>query len=195
MKLITEINENILFETVDKDLYVSGIFSSANVKNKNGRVYEKKILDREISKVMEQVKNATLYGQLNHPDKPEVDLERVAIRITELNWKDNDVIGKAKVLRKTYCGGILSGIIEDGGRVGISSRGLGTVNESGYVNEDYNLICWDIVSDASNPGSQFVNGIYEGREFGVSSGISLKEANEKAFKHIWQVLKKIEKEL
>jgi len=197
MKLITEISESIVTESIDKSLYITGIFSSAEIRNKNGRVYEKHILKREIDKVMEQVSSKSLYGQLNHPEKPEIDLEKVAIMIEDLSWKGNDIIGKAKVLKRTYCGGILNGIIEDGGKVGISSRGLGTVNEDGKVNEDYNLICWDIVSDASNPGSRYVNGIYEGIEFGpvTPSKITMKEAKEKAFKHIWQVLKNIEKEI
>jgi len=195
-KLITETSEQIITESIGKDLYVSGIFSSAGVKNHNGRVYERTILEREITKVMSQVKERSLYGQLNHPERPEIDLEKVAILIEELSWKGNDVVGKAKVLGRTYCGGILKGIIEDGGRIGISSRGLGTVSESGTVNEDFNLICWDIVSDASNPASKYINGIYEEREFGpVNNTVTMKEAQEKAFKHIWQVLKNIEKEI
>jgi len=196
MKLITETSDKIVTESVGKDLYVSGIFSSAGVRNNNGRVYEKSLLDRELNKVMNQVKESSLYGQLNHPEKPDIDLEKVAIMVEDLHWKGDDIIGKAKVLSSTYCGGILKGIIESGGRVGISSRGLGTVNEDGKVNEDYNLICWDIVSDASNPGSKYVNGIYEGKEFAIkneSSEMTIKEARKEAYKHIWQVIKDIEK--
>lgn len=200
MKLITEMSENIIAESIGKSLYVSGIFSSAGIKNKNGRVYERKLLDREFNKVMPKVRENSLYGQLNHPDKPEIDLEKVAIMVEDLHWKDDDVIGKAKVLDETYCGGILRGILNGGGKVGISSRGLGTVNENGTVNEDFDLICWDIVADASNPGSKYVNGIYEGKEFKSitkekTSEISMKEAKKKAFKHIWQVLEDIEKNL
>ena len=124
MKLITEMSENIITESIGKNLYVTGVFSSAGVKNHNGRIYEKRILDREFNKVMEQVKSKLLYGQLNHPKEPEVDLEKVAIMVEDLTWRGDDIIGKAKVLRNTYCGGILNGILEDGGKVGISSRGL-----------------------------------------------------------------------
>ena len=194
--LITETSDKIVTESIGKDLYVSGIFSSAGVKNKNGRVYEKSILDREMNKVMHQVKEKSLYGQLNHPEKPEIDLEKVAIMVEDLHWKGDDIVGKAKVLNGTYCGGILKGIIESGGRVGISSRGLGTVNEDGKVNEDYNLICWDIVSDASNPGSKYVNGIYEGKEFTVnnsSSEITIEEAKKEAYKHIYKFIRDIGK--
>jgi hypothetical protein len=196
--LITETSNKIVTESIGKDLYVSGIFSSAGVKNKNGRVYEKSILDREMNRVMSQVNEKSLYGQLNHPEKPEIDLEKVAILVEDLYWKGDDIIGKAKVLNNTYCGGILKGIIESGGRVGISSRGLGTVNEDGKVNEDYNLICWDIVSDASNPGSKYINGIYEGKEFTInntntSSKITIEEAKKEAYKHIYKFIKNIEK--
>lgn len=200
LKLITETSENIIAESIGRSLYVSGIFSSAGIRNLNGRVYERALLEREINKVKPQVNENSLYGQLNHPDKPEIDLEKVAIMVEDLHWKGDDVIGKAKVLDETYCGGILKGIINGGGKVGISSRGLGTVNEDGKVNEDFNLICWDIVADASNPGSKYVNGIYEGREFESitpekTSKISMNEAKDKAFKHIWQVIEKIEKNL
>lgn len=198
MRLITETTHEIITESIGKDLYITGVFSSANIRNKNGRVYEKTLLEREINKLSSNVSGSSLYGQLNHPERPEIDLEKVAILIKELSWNGNDVIGKAKVLEKTYCGGILRGIIDGGGKVGISSRGLGTVSEDGNVNEDFNLICWDIVSDASNHASKYVNGIYEGKEFGSivkNNTIDMKDAQEKAFKHIWQVLKNIEKEL
>lgn len=197
-RLITEISDNILAESVGKDLYITGVFSSHSVKNKNGRVYEKSLLEREVNKILPQVNEKSLYGQLNHPSNPDIDLEKVAIMVEELKWQGNDVVGKAKVLDKTYCGGILKGIIDSGGKIGISSRGLGTVAENGNVNEDFNLICWDIVADASNPGSKYVNGIYEGKEFHTSlveSEISIEQAQDKAYKHIWQVIKKLNKEL
>ena len=200
-KLITEMSNSIITESIDKSLYVTGIFSTAEVKNNNGRVYERKLLEREVDKVMEQVKGASLYGQLNHPEKPEVDLEKVAILIEDLQWQGNDVMGKAKVLKSTQSGKNLAGIIEDGGKVGISSRGLGTVSESGTVNEDFNLICWDIVADASNLGSKYVNGIYEGREFttdgvvNVSNNPDVQDAKKAYAKKIWQVVENITKNI
>ena len=195
MKLITETSENIIVESQDKALYVSGIFSSANVKNKNGRIYEKKILDREINKILPKVNEKSLYGELNHPTSPDINLDRVAILVEDIHWHGDDIIGKAKVLEDTDKGRNLKGILSGGGKVGISSRGLGTVNESGFVNNDFDLICWDIVADASNPGSKYVNGIYEGKEFYTSAETSFQEANEIAFKHIWQVLETIEKNI
>jgi len=198
-KLITEMSNSVITESINKSLYVTGIFSTANIKNNNGRVYEKNLLEREVNKVMEQVKGGSLYGQLNHPEKPEIDLEKVAILIEDLQWQGNDVMGKAKVLKSTQSGKNLAGIIEDGGKVGISSRGLGTVNESGFVNEDFNLICWDIVADASNPGSKYVNGIYEGTEFYTDGRRSIDtkriKAEEAYAKKIWQVLEKITKNI
>jgi len=193
MKLITETSNSIITESIDKNLFVSGIFSSAAIKNNNGRMYEKKLLEREVNKVMEQVKGKSLYGQLNHPEKPDIDLEKVAILIEDLSWQGNDVMGKAKVL-DTTCGNTLKGIINSGGKVGISSRGLGTVSESGTVNEDFNLICWDIVADASNPGSKYINGIYEGKEF-TTVNTDIAEAENKYVKHIWQVIQNITKNI
>lgn len=197
LKLITETQtKDILTESKDKDLFIYGVFSSAEVKNNNGRVYKKQILEREIQKVMEKVSNKSLYGELNHPSEPSINLERAAILIEDLDWKKNDVYGKAKVL-KTPKGEIIRGIIESGGRFGISSRGLGTVSENGYVDESYNLITWDAVGDASNPASEFVNGIYEGKEFNVDGNIELtiEEAREQYTRKLWQVIENIKKSL
>lgn len=203
LKLITEtVTQDIVTEQKDKGLYVYGIFSSAEVKNNNGRVYKKTILERETSKLMEKIKNKCLYGELNHPSTSSVDLERAAILVESLEWKDNDVYGKAKVL-KTPKGQIIQGIIESGGKFGISSRGLGTVSENGYVDENYNMITWDIVGDASNPGSEFVNGIYEGKEFYIPGmkeedkepELTLEHAQKEYQKRIWQVIENIKKSL
>ena len=193
MKLITEMSNNIVTESIDKSLYVLGVFSSAEVKNNNNRTYKKDLLNREVEKLTEQVNSNSLYGQLNHPTSPEINLEKVAILVESLKWQGNDLLGKAKVLENTHCGGTLKGILDAGGKVGISSRGLGTVSENGEVNEDFSLICWDIVADASNVKSQFVNGIYEEEEFYVKESEEI--IKEKAFRHIWQVLINIEKDL
>lgn len=198
LKLITETQtQDIITESKDKNLYIYGVFSSAEVKNNNGRTYKKNILEREIKKVMEKVKNNSLYGELNHPAEPSINLERAAILIEDLDWKKNDVYGKAKVL-KTPKGEIIRGIIESGGRFGISSRGLGTVSENGYVDESFNLITWDAVGDASNPASEFVNGIYEGKEFNISTEeeeLTIEEAKEEYVRRIWQVIENIKKSL
>ena len=199
MKLITETSWDISQlneEKSGKDLYVVGIFSSAEVKNANGRVYPRQILEREIEKFYnEKVKQKCAIGQLNHPNTPEGDLEKAAILVEQLEWKSNNVIGKAKVLT-TPSGQIVRSLINDGVKIGISSRGLGDVSESGIVEDTFNLLTYDIVSNPSNIGS-WVNGIYEGTTFGVDKDKErqIKEAKEEYKKKIWQVLENIEKNI
>lgn len=199
MKLITEISWDIsqLNEEKDeKNLYVVGIFSSAETKNANGRVYPRQILEREIQRFMdEKVKQKCALGQLNHPNTPEGDLEKAAILVEDLQWKAHNVIGKAKVLT-TPSGQIIRSLINDGVKIGISSRGLGDVSESGIVEDTFNLLTYDIVSNPSNVGS-WVNGIYEGNSFGVdyTKEKAIREAKKEFKKKIWQVLDDIEKNL
>lgn len=165
LKLITETSYDFeISEGKNKDLYIVGIYSTAEMKNANGRIYKKHILEREVNKLIDQkIKNRCCYGQLNHPQNPETDMEKVAIMVEALEWKGNNVFGKSKVL-KTPGGDIVKGIIESGGKIGISSRGLGTVNEDGYVNEEYQLISFDLVGAPSN-FSSWVNGILESKTF------------------------------
>jgi len=185
--LITEASCEVeLWESKNKIPYIVGVFASAEVKNANGRKYRKDILDREVNKfVDEKIKTRTSYGELSHPESSEINLERAAILIESLEWRGNDVMGKAKIL-STPMGEIVKTLVKEGS-IGISSRGLGTVNESGYVNEDFTLLCWDIVADASNPGSKFMNGILEGRTFEINKApivpMSLKEAQDLYFKY------------
>jgi hypothetical protein len=198
MKLITESSYDIqLYEdTKDKSLKIVGIFSSAEIENNNKRKYPKKILSREIDKVSEKISNKSLFGELSHPSNPEINPERISHIVESLEWKNNDVYGKAKIL-DTPMGSIAKTLIKEG-RIGISSRGLGTVSESGAVNEDFRLITYDLVLDASNPGSQFVNGIYEGGEFEYTRKPveeDIEEARKVYKRHLWQVLEKISKEL
>lgn len=197
--LITEASQQIeLWESKSKTPYIVGVFASAEVKNANGRKYRRDILDREVDKfVAEKVKTKTAWGELSHPESSEINLDRAAIIIEELQWKGNDVIGKAKIL-STPMGQLVSSLMKEGS-IGISSRGLGTVNESGYVNEDFNLLCWDVVADASNPGSKFMNGILEGRTFDIPGQtepkMSISEAQDMYAKYckslIEQGIKKI----
>ena len=163
MRLITETSYDFeLVESKSKGVNIVGIYSSAELKNNNQRVYTKDILDREVSKVQEKIENKTLWGELGHPPNPEINPERIAILTTMLEWKGSDVYGKSKVL-DTPQGAIAKTLIKEG-RMGISSRGLGTVAEDGNVNEDFNLITWDLVTDPSNNPS-WINGIYEGHEW------------------------------
>jgi hypothetical protein len=164
MKLITEMSYDFeLHEDKNtKDMFAVGIFSSAELKNNNKRVYKKNLLEREVEKVNEKVSKKCLWGELGHPPNPEVNPDKIAIRTTKLEWRGNDLYGKAKIL-DTPMGNIAKTLVKEG-QMGISSRGLGTVGDDGYVNEDFHLITWDLVTDPSNNPS-WVNGIYEGQEF------------------------------
>jgi len=166
LKLITEMSYDVQLSEGQrsKDLYIVGIFSTAEAENNNKRKYPREILERELKKVNEKVQNRYLWGELGHPPSPEINPERIAILVEGLEWKGNNVYGKAKIL-DTPMGKIARTLVKEG-KLGISSRGLGTVNDDGYVNEDYKLICYDLVTDPSNHPS-WVNGIYEGESFTV----------------------------
>lgn len=161
LKLITETSFDCeLLESKSKGAQIVGIYSSAGLKNNNGRIYDREVLAREITKIDEKAKDKTLWGELGHPPNPEINPERIAILTTMLEWKGDHVYGKSKVL-DTPTGQIAKTLIKEG-KLGISSRGLGTVSEQGHVNEDFNLITWDLVTDPSNHPS-WVNGIFEGK--------------------------------
>lgn len=193
-KLITEMSYD--FEISESDtgsMYIVGVFSSADVQNHNKRMYKKELLEREVTRLNEsKISKKCCFGELSHPSTPDINLDKVAILTLELDWKGNDVYGKAKVL-DTPNGKIAKELIKEG-RLGISSRGLGTVNEDGFVNEDFNLLTYDLVSEPSNPSS-WVNGIYEGREFDIPKEPTIEEAKEYHRKQIWQVIENIEKSL
>ena len=168
-QLITESNfdveSNLITENEsgEKKLYIEGIFATAEQKNKNGRIYPKGILEREVDKISQKMRENRLIGELSHPEnRSDVDLKEAAIRIVSLNWEKNNVLGKALVLN-TPSGNIIKALHEGGCKYGISSRALGTVSE-GRVNEDLDLKTWDVVDSPSNIGS-WVNGILEGVDF------------------------------
>jgi len=190
--LITEASGEVeLWESKSKTPYIVGVFASAEVKNANGRMYRRDILNREVDKFIdEKIKTRSAWGELAHPESSEINLERAAIIIESLEWRGNDVMGKAKIL-STPMGETVKSLMKEG-NIGISSRGLGTVNESGYVNEDFTLLCWDIVADASNPGSKFMNGILEGRTFELNkvpkAPMSLKEATDLYIKYCKSII-------
>lgn len=195
-KLITEFVDPSAVTTSiqDGNLFIEGIFASVEAKNKNGRIYKKETLDREMKKLSESISKRCLWGELNHPTTPDVNLERAAILIEKLDWDGNNVIGRAKVL-KTPMGRIAETLIKEGA-VGISSRGLGTVDESGYVNdESYQLLTFDLVSNPSNHPS-WVKGVYEGATFGDTttekvSQISESEAKKAYKNYLLSELKKM----
>jgi len=179
MKLITEyVEQNI--ETIceqkkdgSKDYYIEGVFMQSNKKNRNGRIYEKKTMEKAVDKyVTEQVKTGRAVGELNHPEGPTVNLDKVSHKITSLEWKGNDVMGKASIL-KTPMGKIVEGLLEGGVKLGVSSRGMGSLvqkNGTSYVGDDFMLSTIDIVQDPSAP-SAFVNGVMEGVDWVWDNGI------------------------
>jgi len=180
MKLITEYVENDLnyiTEAKDKNgkkqYMIEGIFMQAESKNRNGRIYPKNVMEKAVDKYMtEQVSKGRAVGELNHPDGPTINLDKVSHKITELKWQGNDVVGKAQILN-TPMGQIVEGLMDGGVRLGVSSRGMGSlVNRGGtnYVGEDFQLATVDIVQDPSAPGA-FVNGIMEGVEWIWDNGI------------------------
>lgn len=164
MKLITETSNDVTLHegSNTKDLFVVGVFSSAESENNNKRRYRKELLEREMEKVSRKMESRSLWGELGHPTSPETQPDKIAILVEALEWKGNNVYGRAKVLN-TPMGKIAQELVKQG-RLGISSRGLGTVGEDGYVNEDYKLITYDLVTDPSNHPS-WVNGIYEAEVF------------------------------
>ncbi len=189
MKLITEISKELIVqESKSKGMYITGIFSSAEIKNNNGRIYKKQLLEREINKILPKVQKKSLWGELGHPPNPEVNPDKIAILTTMLEWKNNDVYGKAKILDTPF-GNILKTLVKEG-RMGISSRGLGTVGEDGYVNEDFSLLVYDAVTDPSNNPS-WVKGVYEGQEFFMKTD-DPKEREKKIDEHL-EILQKFAK--
>lgn len=177
MKLITEHYETIEYLVEEKNgkksSVIEGIFMQAEAKNRNGRIYPKAILERAVNKyVTEQVSKGRAVGELNHPDSPTINLDKVSHRITELKWDGNNVIGKATIL-DTPMGQIVKGLMEGGVQLGVSSRGMGTLEQKSgvsYVKDDFMLATVDIVQDPSAPGA-FVNGIMEGVEWIWENGM------------------------
>jgi len=172
MKLISEIYQeplSILSESKDgkKNMYIQGIFAQSEVKNRNGRMYPKSVMESAIEKYnVDKIQRRTALGEMNHPPRLNVDFERATHMITEMRWDGNDVIGKAKVLH-TSMGKLLEGLLESGVNIGVSTRGAGTIKESNGINmvgNDFLMTAVDVVSDPSGPDC-WVNGIMEGVEF------------------------------
>ena len=186
MKLITEqIQDNLQYisEGADgeKKFRIEGVFMQANKVNQNKRIYRKAILEKAVSKyVTEQVSTGRAVGELNHPEGPTVNLDKVSHRITALSWTGDNVMGKALILN-TPMGNIVKGLLEGGVRLGVSTRGLGSlesVNGVMSVKPDFILSTIDIVQDPSAPDA-FVNGIMEGVEYFISGTEVLAERIKK----------------
>ena len=181
MKLIREEIESVQVLTEEsngkKTFHIQGPFLQGDIKNRNGRIYESRILAKEVNRYNEQyVSKNRAMGELGHPDGPTVNLDRVSHKITSLKQEGSNFIGKAKIL-ETPMGRIAGALLNDGVTLGVSSRGMGSlVNRNGvnYVGEDFMLAtAADIVADPSAPDA-FVQGIMEGKEWVWDNGL-LKE--------------------
>ena len=176
MKLITEHTNEIeyIVEGKGKQQYIKGVFMQSDVKNQNGRVYPFPVLQREVKNYTKKfVKEGRALGELGHPMGPTINLDRVSHLITELHEDGKNFVGKAKIM-DTPNGKIVKNLLQSGVKLGVSSRGLGTVktNKSGVneVQKDFVLSTVDIVADPSAPAA-FVNGIMEGKEFSVTGEV------------------------
>ena len=188
MKLISEYAETKLDYLVEKDektgkknYAIQGIFAQAETKNRNGRIYPKHIMEKALGKYNnDQVLKGRAVGELNHPEGPTVNLDRVSHKITELKFDGNNVVGKASIL-DTPMGRVVKGLLDGDVTFGVSTRGMGSLKNNGnamVVNDDYILNAVDIVQDPSAP-SAFVNGIMEGVEWVWNNGIIEAQTIEK----------------
>ena len=144
---------------------VEGILATAEVKNGNGRYYSRDLWNREIDKYKELIKENRATGELDHPESQVINLKNVSHNIKDMWWDGDNVMGKIEIL-PTPSGNILKALIESGITCGVSSRGMGSLEESGGVMEvqdDFELLCWDFVSTPSNPGS-YMHTLKEGKE-------------------------------
>ncbi|MDB4348709.1 primosomal protein [bacterium] len=180
MKLIREEIESVkyLVETTKsgkKSLYIEGVFLQGNIKNRNGRMYPMETLRKEVARYNESnVNSGRALGELGHPDGPTVNLDRVSHKIVSLRESGSNFIGKAKIL-STPMGKIASALVEDGVKLGVSSRGIGSLKQTregvNIVGDDFMLAtAADIVADPSAPDA-FVEGIMEGKEWVWDGGL------------------------
>ena len=180
MKLIKEVTEEIKYiselneETGKKSHFIEGVFLQSNLKNRNGRMYPKEVMQKEVARyTKESIEKKRAYGELGHPDGPTVNLDRVSHMIVGLKEDGDNYIGRAKIL-DTPMGRIVKELIGEGASLGVSSRGLGSLKERNGVNEvqeDFMLAtAADIVADPSAPDA-YVQGIMENKEWTFVNGI------------------------
>ena len=159
----SQLTENVNRE--NGNLMVEGILATAEVKNGNGRYYKKELWDREMEKYDQLVKERRSMGELDHPESTVINLKNVSHIVTGYNWDGDQLMGTIEIL-PTPSGNILKELIKNGVTVGVSSWGLGSLEQNGSVMEvqdDFELLCWDFVSTPSNPGS-FMSVLQEGKE-------------------------------
>ena len=192
MKLIREEIESVevIVESRNgqKQLYIEGIFLQGDIKNRNGRMYPCDTLAKEVGRYNEQfVQKGRALGELGHPDGPSINLDRVSLKITSLRQEGSNFIGRAQIL-STPMGNIAKSLLDEGVKLGVSSRGMGSLREDRngikVVGEDFMLAtAADIVADPSAPDA-FVNGIMEGKEWVWDGGILREKLAEKTYKKI-----------
>ena len=177
MKLISEEIQNAEYLVEDnggkKSYKIKGIFLQSDLKNRNGRVYPKEVLENEVARYnREFINKKRAFGELGHPDGPTVNLERVSHMITKLSPDGKNFVGEAKIMDTPY-GKIVKGLIDEGAQLGVSSRGMGSIiqrNGANYVKDDFYLAtAADIVADPSAPDA-FVEGIMESKEWVWENG-------------------------
>jgi len=178
MKLFCDINEEIQVLTEEnepgkKNYFIEGIFLMCDQKNRNGRVYTFEMMDKKVKEYNNSfVKQKRAFGELGHPEGPTINLERVSHMITDLYSDKKNFIGRAKIMDTPY-GKIVKNLIDEGAKLGVSSRGIGSLEEKNgvnYVKDDFQLAtAADIVADPSAPEA-FVRGIMEGKEWVYESG-------------------------
>jgi len=188
MKLISEFVENDLNFLVEadkktgkKNYKIQGIFAQAEKKNRNGRIYTMPVMEKALNKYnTDQVSKGRAVGELNHPEGPTVNLDKVSHKINKLEFQGDDIVGEATIL-DTPMGQIVKGLLDGNVQFGVSTRGMGSLsqrNDTMVVNSDYILNAVDIVQDPSAPGA-FVNGIMEGVEWVWNNGIIEAQTIEK----------------
>jgi hypothetical protein len=176
MKLITEVTQELNYLTEDKDglknVFIEGIFMQSNKENRNGRIYPKNIIEKEVERYQNIISSKRSLGELGHPTNPTINLNTVSHLITKLKLEGDNVIGRAKIL-DTPMGKIAKNFIEEGVSLGVSSRGLGSLKEKNGIMEvqnDFYLATIDIVADPSAPDA-FVQGIMENEDWILNNGI------------------------
>ena len=192
MKLICELTETVDYELIEEDgkpkkYFIEGIFMQSEKKNKNGRIYPLDVLEKEVGRyVKEYVEPKRAFGELGHPDGPTVNLDRASHMITSLTKEGKNFVGRAKIL-DTPNGKIVKSLIDEGARLGVSSRGMGTLKpdkKAQIVQNDFYLAtAADIVADPSAPNA-FVEGIMEGREWIWDNGLLREQDIERARENI-----------
>jgi|TARA_A100001391_G_scaffold29407_1_gene15832 hypothetical protein len=186
MKLISEYTENNLEVIIEanengkKKYIIEGVFAQAETKNRNGRIYPMEVMEKAVGKyVGDQVSKGRAVGELNHPDGPTVNLDKVSHKIESLDMDGKDVVGRATIL-ETPMGQIVKGLLDGQVQLGVSTRGMGSLQNNGnamVVKPDFILNAVDIVQDPSAP-SAFVNGVMEGVEWVWNNGIIEPQAIE-----------------